>query len=1430
MIEPSHVFSSVMIPDWGFFLLAALVLVQLVVTIFVFVLYRRRAVVGAVPRATPGAATPEGNDLTPINGSANGFAMRDDLKRLHKHLGIEGRKSPLFLVLGDSLPGSVSTVFEGQDGSYLEGTQLEFHFFARGVLIVPKPHLSAVGRAENGIYDLLFRELLNRRPSRPLDGVVLSISVETLRNTGENAEETDRTAFRLHEQLLRLQQATGMRLPVHLLFYDSEKLCGFNEFGRGVSKHHAKTPGSLDCVEGESLSWSPTSHTNLEWDSRFPDMIQKSFFAEILHSRILAFADIRETTAQESQNLFLLASELEELGPRFGQLCNILFTQGVYHEPFVFRGVAFGGTITDRRKESRFVGASNLLRNGLYENAIHAVPVRRIFQTRKRTVRIVQAASLLLLTVWGCGMYWTLPGLKQDVASAIRFGKNWDQVYSDDQKMGDLLNSKTFVTNGVRAPRNDTLWEIFHATNSDENDDLCSVFYPGSFLSPLPYRVFRWHHEFYDDFVNVSMPLAMEWKTREIYCVPSENVKTTDQVNERFIVPQMTLEYAILSKHIEASKEYTQMNGKYESFLKKGDLETFLELTHYLWNTQDTLTPEHVRAEKLDMETLIDQVVRERNDAMRLNPEKEIERKKNEQKKKQELVNKARIKFAMLAKQFDERIYTNDPLLLSLERIEKTLNDTLSFQSTPLTQEKTERFWTEINQAVAALKDERFQWILSEKPLFDDTNLPLRKTVREETLLGDWDIEQWDEHSAELKGEQFQRLKKLSYRRSDDFQSYFFSPDGLNALTPSAWMESLCLLLDQLRHEPFVSQAGKANVVPLAGNPLSVEWDAVILHDALQSVDRFNKIFAESDRSFPLIKIKAGQQLIDHVHKHVADSRRIRRRANESQLVYGNFAEVAPKIVQILDVYRSFQTDARRQYEELASVADQQAFAFLAEYDRFFVRDRLYVPQDISTKWNGNGSLLVPLLGIGSEGEIETYLKIRRERLKYWETKIDPILVYLQSRADLTPTLENQERTDRWTCIQDGIELNDTSAPDDPLTALEQFVKIGLSQPDREPLSPSSNWFYQKMYELDVAARNGSNRREEFDFQARWKKAAEFFNKNLNGRFPFVNENFVQAPSASPDAIRAFYSLLPEIPNPVKFGGDWVTPPDYVRFHEIMTATRPLFFGKLQGPNTIPDLVVSAKFRVPDPTECGCQRLLDQSLRLGTTEMSLRNGVNKAAWQFGSPVRFTLHWAKDGGVIPIAVPENRNGKIQGNKRSFDYDSPWSLLVFLYENQQIMLEQDAAGEDQVICELGFDIPTMPGGTQPMVAEDTDRLRTFVRIRLHTLEGEDGAMEIVLPRQFPAWMPTEDQKRWEEKKIAAPPTTGPVAPLRDGVREWNITPPVPQQDEIFEFFLPENISQPLEFQNSQPAQPHIPRVTPLHIEQQYPAPSLAPPAPK
>ena len=115
------------------------------------------------------------------------------------------------------------------------------------------------------------------------------------------------------------------------------------------------------------------------------------------------------------------------------------------------------------------------------------------------------------------------------------------------------------------------LREIIFDTKKENYDGLSSVFFPVSCFSSLNDNVFHWYMEFYRDFANNSIPLAMSRRAGEIYDI-NQSKRQSDDVENKFVTPLETHEYQMLEQHVHTSCDFYRMFGTYEMFLKNGNL------------------------------------------------------------------------------------------------------------------------------------------------------------------------------------------------------------------------------------------------------------------------------------------------------------------------------------------------------------------------------------------------------------------------------------------------------------------------------------------------------------------------------------------------------------------------------------------------------------------------------------------------------------------------------------------------------------------------------------------------------------------------------------------------------------------------------------------------------------------------------------------
>ncbi|PAU54979.1 type VI secretion system membrane subunit TssM [Pseudomonas indica] len=158
---------------------------------------------------------------------------------------------PWYLVIGPAKSGKTSLLdFSGLDFPLNRGTNerltkdvsgtryADWYFADHAVLIdtagryLTQPDAQVDGRA----WDTLLG-LLRRRRTRPLNGVLVNIPVDTLRHSTEAEQET--LARQVRQRLQEIRQRLGADVPVYLVMSKADQLLGFDEFFDQLSREES---------------------------------------------------------------------------------------------------------------------------------------------------------------------------------------------------------------------------------------------------------------------------------------------------------------------------------------------------------------------------------------------------------------------------------------------------------------------------------------------------------------------------------------------------------------------------------------------------------------------------------------------------------------------------------------------------------------------------------------------------------------------------------------------------------------------------------------------------------------------------------------------------------------------------------------------------------------------------------------------------------------------------------------------------------------------------------------------------------------------------------------------------------------------------------------------------------------------------------------
>ncbi len=175
-------------------------------------------------------------------------------------------------------------------------------------------------------WDAFLQLLRKSRPRQPINGVLLTISVQDLLQ--QNAAQRKEHAAKLRERLQELQVKLGVRTPVYAMLTKSDLIAGFNETFEAYSKEQREQ------VWGFTFDAASNIATNLaSFDGQFSALEQR--LNASLFERLQA-----ERSSPNRASIFGFSSEVASLRPVLGDFLQMVFsTGGVLQQDTMLRGV-----------------------------------------------------------------------------------------------------------------------------------------------------------------------------------------------------------------------------------------------------------------------------------------------------------------------------------------------------------------------------------------------------------------------------------------------------------------------------------------------------------------------------------------------------------------------------------------------------------------------------------------------------------------------------------------------------------------------------------------------------------------------------------------------------------------------------------------------------------------------------------------------------------------------------------------------------------------------------------------------------------------------------------------------------------------------------------------------------------------------------------
>lgn len=363
----------------------------------------------------------------------------------------------------------------------------------------------------------------------------------------------------------------------------------------------------------------------------------------------------------------------------------------------------------------------------------------------------------------------------------------------------------------------------------------------------------------------------------------------------------------------------------------------------------------------------------------------------------------------------------------------------------------------------------------------------------------------------------------------------------------------------------------------------------------------------------------------------------------------------------------------------MANAADSLRFrvadlaqAIVDRVDRMVDEDGIYRASDLYlASWHGE-----PMSAHGLFDQRDA--AALRLRLMQWRMEIaslaretaSPLLEILARPLMQTP--RSMAIASKWLGVVGALDAYDGSRPNSTLMQLEKFVTEVVPTITQETcLGPATepdmagDFFADRVNALKQDIRTRCLEVMDERLIAAYASLRGIFEQSLAGREPFAGGAAEVA--ATPQDVRAFYAafdanaevLTGAIPAAARTRPEWRTPSDFIA---TMAAARPLLMY-VADPQPKTRLVVAPTVRAARAIEVGGSDIIEWTFTMGERRFS-SFAKDEIAWFPGERAGIDLRWAKDGPVIPLRAKGPVADGIDGLTARFSADGPWALHSLL----------------------------------------------------------------------------------------------------------------------------------------------------------------------
>ncbi|MED5523372.1 MAG: type VI secretion protein IcmF/TssM N-terminal domain-containing protein [Pseudomonadota bacterium] len=1166
-----------------------------------------------------------------------------------------------------------------------------------GVIIDPpgKLPVADADSKEGQQWQQLLDAINDGRPERPLDAVVLTLSVESL--LSKNPEQLTALAERLYLQLWRIQKRFEFVLPLYVVITQCDYLPGYSAFWSLVEPARRQ----------EIWGWSNNALNDQETAQLLVDSVIEEVMTSLRQQQIQAAAG--HADIDDADAFFLFPRRFLELAGPLRQLLEQLFKPSTFMVNNYLRGIYFTGSLAASRtpentstSEVDFV--QELFANKVFSERRLARPLRQSIWSRNRIIRNLQygliGATLVSAVVLGY--------------QSIKLERQVDHI-SNTLETVNLVNH--LQTNNAGCINQSDIFRVLDSIG-DVQASFHSPVIPISFVdSRMLEKASAWlSNRSLSNIVMEGMHCELRRRIDDIKTRPTN---TSDKLLTSVTLSTQRDQLLTYLERIQALENAVDAFNYISQTASSGDtdsqVQAFEGLIHYLY---DRPVPESVHQ--------VDSIYR--SAVTKVSYPKPF----NLGKAYKDLVSRNLIDMA------------NDYHQALLDRVQYGAD-----LVTKLQQEQGD-----IPEEVLALKDwvdwMQVSWLGNDKLHNPCADIARSFEQKLEPLYRNhgYDYSLTKEINQFLPTQCYDKAQAmLGAIRLAPYGNVFLPSDSGYLLNPALRPELAgisALVKLPLMHTP----AERSFSCQVA----TQTWDLGQLAQATTFLGQYQDFATaqqtDTSQKLPLYLRLARQHVSALLETVLSDAQQPPKPGTDDGHSLENQLAVASAN------FGQAQASLGNLRQQLAAMGDTQGASQLnncvQSYSSNMLRQlslltdnsRLYSPTPSAAESDPQARIY----DLGSKSDIKDYLGRQRQRATVLAGYAQPFARYLsQNPATISSTaLPANATADYWQGTLAELTAYQKAVPDAAIASLDDFVSKTLASMDysncnqllqgQSALPEGDNLFAGQAQQLATQTQWRCDDRRDADAYAQYRDLATRFNSQLAGRYPFAASG---APDANPATVRAFFSDYLAEKDSLATASAGLNASHWRAIRRFLAQldAAAAFFGPTLAADNNPPVVLTADFNALPGKAKGAEQLIGWQLVGSGNSISFPGTGNQLAWTPGSAMTLALTWASQSAWRPRVDAQQPSLSVDDATASFTARGTWGLLRLLAEHKPPTGPLvDPLNPSRYF--LAFTVPTIDAKNPPGNAS----AQLFLALSLGVTDSKTQLQTpLTLPSQWPVSAP-------------------------------------------------------------------------------------------